>query len=249
MAMQSSGRVGSGELRQAKNRERKKNIWLASSGVIGVSHNPLGANVIRSLLEGFSGPGELFMYAITAAFAYALAIALERVYRYYSAWKCDESAVSQAVKSNDLEQALIKCGNHPASTLLTAAKDLTSREAIWDAMSAVAPKIEARATKRLSMLAATANIATMLGLLGTVYGLIYALEGLGGGDASRATRLSEGIAAAMTTTAWGLLTGIPALAAHATLNSKANSILGFCESIGGQLALNKSDTHHSGPQT
>jgi len=186
------------------------------------------------------------MIAITAAFAYALAIGLERSFRYFFQWKCDEEAISNAVSNGEIEKAMALCGEHPASVLLKVSKDLDSREAIWDAMSAAAPPIEKRTTLRLPMLAATANIATMLGLLGTVYGLIYALEGLGGGDASRATRLSEGIAAAMTTTAWGLLTGIPALAAHAALNSKANSVLGFCEAIGGQLALNKSNQPPSG---
>ena len=182
------------------------------------------------------------MVAITAAFAYALAIGLERCYRLFFAWKCDEAAVISAVTEDNIDKAISLCGRNPASKLLLAAKELPTREAIWDAMSAVAPPIEKEAMSRLPMLAATANIATMLGLLGTVYGLIYALDGLDGGDASRATRLSEGIAAAMTTTAWGLITGIPALAAHASLSSKANAVLGFCEAVGGQLALNRSKT-------
>ena len=210
------------------------------------THNQLGATVIQSLLEGFSGPGQIFMIAITAAFAYAMAIGLERAYRYLVAWRCDENAISNAVKSQKLEDAIRLCGKHPAASLIQSGKHLESREAVWDAMSAVAPYIEKKATLRLPMLAATANIATMLGLLGTVYGLIYALEGLGGGDASRATRLSEGIAAAMTTTAWGLITGIPALAAHAALNAKANSLLGFCEAIGGQMALNQATASDEG---
>ena len=43
----------------------------------------------------------------------------------------------------------------------------------------------------------------------------------------------------MVTTAWGLLVGIPALVAHAVLDSKASRLLARCESIASALALSK----------
>ena len=88
------------------------------------------------------------------------------------------------------------------------------------------------------MLGAIGNIATMLGLLGTVYGLIFALGGLDQASSiERTARLSEGIAAAMSTTAWGLLVGIPALALHTLLASKSKSILAQVEIVAAQAAL------------
>ena len=86
-----------------------------------------------------------------------------------------------------------------------------------------------------------ANVATMLGLLGTVYGLIFALEGLDQASAvERTARLSTGIAAAMITTAWGLIVGVPALIAHNYISNAANQILAFCESIAAALMAQQS---------
>ena len=76
----------------------------------------------------------------------------------------------------------------------------------------------------------------MLGLLGTVYGLIYALEGLD--DASnieRTARLSSGIAAAMLTTAWGLIAGLPMMFAHNLLQRRSDAILALCQSVAAQI--------------
>ena len=82
----------------------------------------------------------------------------------------------------------------------------------------------------------------MLGLLGTVYGLIFALEGLDqASNLERTARLSEGIAAAMLTTAWGLMVGIPAMIAHNVLSNKAEQILAFCESTAARILVNQKD--------
>ena len=80
----------------------------------------------------------------------------------------------------------------------------------------------------------------MLGLLGTVYGLIVAFQGLGDASAvERATRLSDGIATAMATTAYGLLVGIPALAAHAFLEGRVQQLLAFSEAAASAVAVHR----------
>ncbi|MDP6935093.1 MAG: MotA/TolQ/ExbB proton channel family protein, partial [Myxococcota bacterium] len=77
-------------------------------------------------------------------------------------------------------------------------------------------------------------------LLGTVYGLILAFSALGDASAvERAARLSEGIATAMATTAWGLLVGIPALAVHAVLEGKAGRLLSICEAAASLVAASR----------
>ena len=94
--------------------------------------------------------------------------------------------------------------------------------------------------ERVPYLATVGNVATMLGLLGTVYGLILAFTGLGDASAvERAQKLSEGIATAMSTTAFGLLVGIPALALHAFLDGRATRILRFCESVAARVATTR----------
>ena len=196
--------------------------------------------MLSGLIEGFSGPGAVFMYAITAVMAYALAIGIERGFMFFIRWKIKKDPIQKLVNEGDYNGAAELASDHPMLILIASAGNAKNREEAWDTMSMSAPAIENRVSKRLSLLAAAGNVATMLGLLGTVYGLIYALEGLDTASAvDRTARLSEGIAAAMTTTAWGLIVGIPALAAHAFLSSKAREILNLCEQIGAMIALQK----------
>jgi biopolymer transport protein ExbB len=104
-------------------------------------------------------------------------------------------------------------------------------------MGAAMAEAEERVGARVPYLAAIGNIATMLGLLGTVYGLIIAFSALGDtGAGERAVRLSEGISTAMATTAYGLLVGIPSLAAHAWLDARARRLLAAIEATAGRLA-------------
>ena len=189
--------------------------------------------MISNFLDAFSGPGAVFMYAILAVFAYGLAVCLERFYTFYIVWKIDEEQLRQHLDSNEMSKAVQLAEQHPVSTLLTSTVD--SKHS-WDSLSIAAPLVQQEVRKRISSLAMVANVATMLGLLGTVYGLIFALEGLDQASAvERTARLSTGIAAAMITTAWGLIVGVPALIAHNYISNAANRILAFCESVAAAL--------------
>jgi biopolymer transport protein ExbB/TolQ len=193
--------------------------------------------VLDALLSAFSGPGGAFMYAITAVLAFGLAVALERGFLLLLRWTCSAEALLEKVDAGDLAGARTAAGSHPVASLLAAAEGHSSADGAWDAMSARAALVETTVTRRVPYLATVGNIATMLGLLGTVYGLILAFEGLGDASAvERATRLSEGIATAMSTTAYGLIVGIPALALHALLDGRARSVLALCEAAAGAHA-------------
>jgi biopolymer transport protein ExbB len=77
------------------------------------------------------------------------------------------------------------------------------------------PKIE----KRTGFLAMLGNVATLIGLLGTILGLIHSFAGVAGVDPSmKATLLAKGISEAMNCTAFGLITAVPALLQFALLN-------------------------------
>ena len=129
---------------------------------------------------------------------------------------------------------------HPVVLLLNHSASLKPDDDPWDALSCAAPEIEAAVQKRLGLLSASGSIATMLGLLGTVYGLIMAMQGLDGASMTdRSLRLSEGISTAMLTTAGGLIVGIPALAGAAFLSAKASAILSQIESTAALIARYK----------
>ena len=79
-------------------------------------------------------------------------------------------------------------------------------------------------------LATFANIATLLGLLGTIIGLIRAFTAVSGANpAEKADLLSASISVAMNTTAFGLMVAIPLLVVHAVLTSKTGDIVDSLE--------------------
>lgn len=96
--------------------------------------------------------------------------------------------------------------------------ELAMEEGILEAV----PRLE----RRTPYLATLANIATLLGLLGTIIGLIAAFESVASADPTeKATQLSNSISIAMNTTAFGLMTAIPLLFFHAILQNKTTDII------------------------
>lgn len=86
----------------------------------------------------------------------------------------------------------------------------------------VMPRLE----RRTHYLAIFANIATLLGLLGTIIGLIRAFTAVAGADpAQKADMLSASISVAMNTTAFGLMVAIPLLLIHAVLQTKTTELV------------------------
>jgi len=94
--------------------------------------------------------------------------------------------------------------------------------AMEEGLLEILPNIE----RRTPYLATFANIATLLGLLGTIIGLIAAFTAVANADpAEKATLLSQSISIAMNTTAFGLMVAIPLLLVHSMLQSKTSAIV------------------------
>jgi len=84
------------------------------------------------------------------------------------------------------------------------------------------PKLE----KRTQYLSTIANISTLLGLLGTIFGLITSFEAVATADASmKASLLSGGISQAMNTTAFGLIAAIPCMIGYSIIQEKTNELI------------------------
>jgi biopolymer transport protein ExbB/TolQ len=177
------------------------------------------------------------MWAIVVLLAYGLATAIERSWVYFGRWKLHEQAIMAKLRAGELEQAATTAGAHPVAGLIRAGAAAQGGDAAWDAMGAEAALVEREVRRRLSHLAAVGNLSTMMGLLGTVYGLMFAFMNLSTASAvERSSRLSEGIGVAMATTLLGLLVAIPALGIHTLLEGKANSILSFCQAAAARTA-------------
>ena len=98
--------------------------------------------------------------------------------------------------------------------------------AMEESMLEVIPRLE----KRTHYIATFANIATLLGLLGTIIGLIDAFAAISAVDPSQKAKiLSTSISVAMNTTAFGLIVAIPLLLMHAVLQSKTTEIVDSLE--------------------
>ncbi len=194
-------------------------------------------DILDYLLDAFAGPGAPFMWILTAVLALSVTVLVERVWSLWLTWRWDPAAVRAALARGADDEALHAAGRGPLGDVLRAGLEADGPDAAWDAMGAAMAEAEERVGARVPYLAAIGNVATMLGLLGTVYGLIIAFSALGDtGAGERAVRLSEGISTAMATTAYGLLVGIPSLAAHAWLDARARHLLAAIEATAGRLA-------------
>jgi biopolymer transport protein ExbB len=98
--------------------------------------------------------------------------------------------------------------------------------AMEESMMEIIPQLE----KRTPYVALLANIATLLGLLGTIMGLIEAFTAVANANpAEKADLLSASISVAMNTTAFGLMSAIPLLLFHAMLTSTTGQIVDSLE--------------------
>ena len=79
--------------------------------------------------------------------------------------------------------------------------------------------------RRIEVLNVIGNVAPMLGLLGTVYGMIKVFSTIvEEGDMPDASQLANGVGIALVTTFWGLVVAIPALAAYAVIRTRIDSL-------------------------
>jgi len=98
--------------------------------------------------------------------------------------------------------------------------------AMEECMMEIIPQLE----RRTPYIALLSNIATLLGLLGTIMGLIAAFTAVANANpAEKADLLSASISVAMNTTAFGLMTAIPLLLLHAKLTSATGEIVDSLE--------------------
>ena len=180
--------------------------------------------------------GGPFMYAIAGVSALAVSIIIERT--YYYAIRCRVDAknflreVTRLVRGDKIEDARKLCeGNKaPLSQIIESAlwhfEQGESDQEIQNAVDEVALREIPKINKRTHYLSLFANVATLLGLLGTIQGLIISFDSLATADASqKASLLAGGIAVAMNTTAMGLVVAIPCMVAFSILGSKANSVI------------------------
>ncbi len=199
------------------------------------------AQITQSVIEtffdefGFSKPGALFMWVIVVVAAVSLAIFLERVYIVIFKSKVNTrkfmTEIIRLIRAKKFDQALALCDAAPESAIPFIAKagilqaDRGVR-AVQNAMDEASLSVIPKVQKRIPYLSVLANISTLSGLMGTIFGLMYSFKSISVlSPSEQASALATGISAAMNTTLFGLFVAIPTTIAYAWLSSQATNLV------------------------
>jgi biopolymer transport protein ExbB len=180
--------------------------------------------------------GGFVMYPILGLFSLAILIALFKtieLFRVKAANAKDIDVILDHLRNDKSDAALAhaKSVGGPAGLMLCSAVENAGedREVIEEILYETIIKTQPKLERFLPFIAVVAATAPLLGLLGTVTGMIKTFKLItivGTGDARN---LSSGISEALITTKWGLIVAIPTLIMHALLNRKAKGVVGSME--------------------
>lgn len=187
----------------------------------------------------FFQTGGPFMYPILIVFGFGLAIAIERWLKLNVAKRRNRKTwheLQPVLQDGDFDRAREMAANSDTELAMVLSLGLSRQGsvrrrddieiAMEEGMMEVIPQLE----RRTHYLALFSNMSTLLGLLGTIMGLIAAFTAVANANPSeKADLLSASISVAMNTTAFGLIAGIPLLLLHALLTTKTTEIVDSME--------------------
>ncbi len=190
-------------------------------------------------IVAFFQKGGLFMYPILLVFAGGMAIVFERWVQLNRIQKTNQKMWNQVhpvLAKGEFDKAREMANKDKSSMAQMLGMGLARQGAVRrradieiameESMMEIIPQLE----KRTPYVALLANIATLLGLLGTIMGLIEAFTAVTNANpAEKADLLSASISVAMNNTAFGLMSAIPLLLFHAKLTSTAGQIVDSME--------------------
>ncbi len=198
---------------------------------------------MSEIIAGFSpeSGGFWFMVALAIVAAVAIAIAVERT--YYIIVRSNINApkfmaeIRKLVRAGEYKRALALCEAAPNKALpkvvsaglrkVAESESVdfrTIQNSVDEGTLEVIPKLQ----ERTGFLAMLANVATLIGLMGTIWGLILAFRSVSvaGIDAAEKSRmLAAGISTAMNTTLLGLAIAIPTILVYTYLHNKTIKII------------------------
>jgi biopolymer transport protein ExbB len=193
---------------------------------------------VYSIVEFFTTGGP-FMIPILLVFAIGVAISFERYITLTIVTRKNRriwDQVKPLLDKGDFDEARAMTAEDESTISQVLGMGLSlqgavhRRDEIEIAMEESMMEIVPRLEKRTPYVALASSIATLLGLLGTIMGLIQAFTAVANANpAEKADLLSASISVAMNTTAFGLMVAIPLLVIHAILTSKTGDIIDSLE--------------------
>ena len=185
--------------------------------------------------------GSVFMVSIALFGAIAMAVAAERI--YYIVVRSNVNAdkfmaeVRKLVAGGNMERAIELCekGKNKALPFVVLRglkraneSDTLDFRAIQNAVDEGTLEIIPKLKERTSYLSMLANVATLTGLMGTIYGLILSFASVGAEgipESEKSKLLANGISTAMNTTIFGLMVAIPTLIAYTYISNRTVKIV------------------------
>lgn len=181
-------------------------------------------------IKSFFAEGGPFMYIILLVSVVAMATAIERAYMIFIRYSLNGQAfmvqVQKLIMANNIDRAIKLCNaesNAALTRVLKAGLTRANRSAgeIQNAVDEATLEVVPQLQKRTPYLAMWANVATLLGLLGTIQGLVQAFKAVAvANPEDKQTMLANGISVAMYTTAFGLVVAIPVMVIHSFITNR-----------------------------
>ena len=187
------------------------------------------------LLSAFQKGGWM-MYPILALGLFMVTISAERFLTLYLRFNIDKerffSSLTAHLLKGDLEGMVKTCDANRAPLskvikscllkLINRGTDSEIQAALDEGALIEVPKIE----RSIGFLAVIGNVATLMGLLGTITGLIHSFAAVANADAAtKAAKLTQGISEAMNCTAFGLIVAVPAVILYSLFQNRAQRIV------------------------
>jgi len=211
-------------------------VCLGNSNALAQANMPTDSASTETATESIweiAQAGGLIGYLIIALSIVAVALVFEQMFNLREKVIMPEGLselVRQQLLSGRLRQADESCREKASVLSYILHAGLGEADIGWVAVEKAAEDAtaeqSARLFRKIEYLSVIANICTMLGLLGTVVGLIIAFRELAGsGGLAKPAQLARGIYQALVTTVEGLIVAIPSMAAFAVLRNRLDQIM------------------------
>lgn len=180
----------------------------------------------------FLGDAGFIGWCILFAGGAGMGLVGERAHVLYKKFAMDGKAFSEKIQhlmlSQKIEEALAICHQYKGIPLADVSRALLEKsdmpdETLFQTHDNAITEFSPLLSKRIHYLSMIANVATLLGLLGTIHGLILSFSAVSQADPSqKQALLAHGISVSMYDTALGLVVAIPAMVAYSFLVSRQN---------------------------
>lgn len=235
-------------MRASGNRSCYKPFWAPAAGLLAALAAPALALAADARVPHQSGlvelywTGGVFMHPILFCSIAGLALIIERAW-FFARARTDTKRlmgeVLRTLQDQGLESAqrVLHARRGPIAAVLHSGLARAKRgpEAVEKAIETAASIEIALLERGLIWLATVANIAPLLGFLGTVSGMIHAFEAIAAAEEVSAKLVATGIYEALITTAAGLIVAIPVQAAHNYFVSRIDKFVIEIEESGAEL--------------